>query len=325
MDFDLPLSKSEWERTPQQVKDYILALQATIQKLQAELNKYLPSPAEGDADFLNFNGLTDYLVTPYPLDVSPKEFTFEARIHVRRNRAGEFKIVHMYGPDQRDTNWVKGPPRNVGWLSYQWGGVWWGVIDRTGVFHAIHSGPARSGDVNPPLSYMDNIDSVPVDAWHHIAGTWDGEIMKLYMNGEIVNTAPFIGQVTLSTRAYIGAHFGGTHQFFPGRLDDVRIWNRALTSQEVTFHRDGGMIDDDENLVINYSSRYRLAPVLEGRMLPEGSPLRGEDSCSEQLRMLEAQIEDAPGGMDSLPPSQSRLIQELTEHLLDLERRRRGK
>lgn len=102
MDYDLPLSKFDWDQTPQSVKDYIIALQAAIKRLQVELNKYLiPSIDESSDDFLNFNGLTEYLVTPYSLNVSTKEFTFEAKINVRGNRAGEFKIIHMYPEFER--------------------------------------------------------------------------------------------------------------------------------------------------------------------------------------------------------------------------------
>ena len=224
-----------------------------------------------------------------------------------------FKIIHIYGPGQEPhgANWVLGPPVNVGWLSYQWGGVWWGVIDSRGIFHAIHSGPARSGDVNPPLAYMHGEDSVPVDSWHHIMGTWDGRMMRLYVDGEKVKDAQFSGDITLSTRAYMGAHYGGTSQFLPGRLDDVRIWNRALTQDEVRFHSTGEMVGDTENLVINYATKRKPVLAAIDRQMAQ---------CRNSLQRIEKEIPEQE--FAKLPPAQVRLIQDLTDHLMRLERQR---
>ena len=66
--------------------------------------------------------------------------------------------------------------------------------------------------------------------WQHIAGTWDGTTQRLYFNGaEIDSQAP--GGVLDGTVSSVSlSASGGT---LNGLLDDVRIYNRALSPEEV--------------------------------------------------------------------------------------------
>ena len=71
--------------------------------------------------------------------------------------------------------------------------------------------------------------------WYHVVGTWDSTIgLKLYVNGVLEGENP-----TLLTRSQSGQHLEIGHQpffqgrFFNGRIDEARVYNRALTTQEV--------------------------------------------------------------------------------------------
>ena len=72
-------------------------------------------------------------------------------------------------------------------------------------------------------------------AWMHIAATYDGITMKLYVNGVQEGgdlTGPASGIVSNSLAVGIGAQPDGT-TLFNGLLDDARIYNRALTASEI--------------------------------------------------------------------------------------------
>lgn len=59
---------------------------------------------------------------------------------------------------------------------------------------------------------------------------------KLFINGSLVATYPNIGTICNSTnQVLIGAdnNLGTINRFFNGKLDDIGIWNRALTNQEI--------------------------------------------------------------------------------------------
>src|SRR6266853_1802381 len=72
-----------------------------------------------------------------------------------------------------------------------------------------------------------------LNTWTHLAGTYDGATLSLYLNGTLVATEAFSGAIVTSTGAL---RIGGNSvwgEFFRGRIDEVRIYNRALSQAEV--------------------------------------------------------------------------------------------
>lgn len=77
----------------------------------------------------------------------------------------------------------------------------------------------------------------PTGTWVHIAATWDGSVMILYTNG--VQQASQGASGTIATTADVFAiakknGSGVSGDYFNGSLDDVRLYNRALSSSEIT-------------------------------------------------------------------------------------------
>jgi concanavalin A-like lectin/glucanase superfamily protein len=80
--------------------------------------------------------------------------------------------------------------------------------------------------------------SVPVNTWTHVAVTYDGDTGSgiLYVNGTQVNSFSATAHPLQTTDApvYIGSEAGdGTGRYFPGLIDEVEVFNRALTSGEI--------------------------------------------------------------------------------------------
>ncbi|HAV63464.1 MAG TPA: hypothetical protein DCY13_13990, partial [Verrucomicrobiales bacterium] len=76
----------------------------------------------------------------------------------------------------------------------------------------------------------------PTGRWVHVAGTYDGADIRLYIDGELVATVAASGLISTNNRSFfIGRVDGGSNgsDFFPGRIDEVRLWNRALSATEV--------------------------------------------------------------------------------------------
>lgn len=70
--------------------------------------------------------------------------------------------------------------------------------------------------------------------WYHVVGTWDGSTVRLYVDGQLDNDPPDTrtGSIGTDTRAlYIGGRSGT--DYFDGLIDDVRIYCRALCSDEI--------------------------------------------------------------------------------------------
>ena len=69
--------------------------------------------------------------------------------------------------------------------------------------------------------------------WHHLAGTWDGQTISLYIDGELEKSCECAGELGTNTKKlYIGSRMGEL-RFFTGTVDEVRIYNRALTQKEI--------------------------------------------------------------------------------------------
>jgi hypothetical protein len=79
-------------------------------------------------------------------------------------------------------------------------------------------------------SYSSNV-------WHHVAGVWDGQFEKVYIDGQLVVQSPDYSGYTVPTRQdvyYIGRYQSGVTQgLFNGNLDEVRVYKKALSSAEI--------------------------------------------------------------------------------------------
>ena len=70
--------------------------------------------------------------------------------------------------------------------------------------------------------------------WHHIVATWNGNLIRLYQNGLLTDSIPL--SVTLNQcnePMMIGKRSFQNDLHFDGVIDDIGMWNRALTQQEI--------------------------------------------------------------------------------------------
>jgi hypothetical protein len=71
--------------------------------------------------------------------------------------------------------------------------------------------------------------------WYHVVGTYDGSNLKLYVNGSSDAVAvAHTGNLDDITGDYRIGSCGDGSQFFHGEIDEVGLWDRAITSAEVT-------------------------------------------------------------------------------------------
>jgi PKD repeat protein len=81
--------------------------------------------------------------------------------------------------------------------------------------------------------------SVPLNEWTHVAGTYDGQALSIYINGILDNQANYTQGAFSGTNDFaIGALVGGmasgqSVKQFAGSIDEVDLFNRALTASEI--------------------------------------------------------------------------------------------
>lgn len=75
--------------------------------------------------------------------------------------------------------------------------------------------------------------SVPTGVWTHLAVTFDGAVVRMYVNGSLVASTPFGGSMAPSSGAL---RIGGNSvwsEWFAGWIDEVRVYERALSAAEI--------------------------------------------------------------------------------------------
>jgi len=81
--------------------------------------------------------------------------------------------------------------------------------------------------------------AIPVREWHHIAATYNGSLTRLYLDGK-TNTSSSALTGPLRTYGYpvvIGdARTPSSRRHFNGSIDEVRIYNRALSPEQIAAH-----------------------------------------------------------------------------------------
>ncbi|MBN2316080.1 MAG: hypothetical protein JXM79_19290 [Sedimentisphaerales bacterium] len=90
--------------------------------------------------------------------------------------------------------------------------------------------------------------TVEEDTWYHITGTYDGTQLIFYVDGESAGTTQASGTITVTTDPVcignlINAAGASQNEFWTGVLDEVRIWNRALGTDEVLRNMEQGRAD----------------------------------------------------------------------------------
>jgi len=77
--------------------------------------------------------------------------------------------------------------------------------------------------------------------WHHIVGTYNGCVVKLYVDGnEISGGTETTEDIDYnSENFYIGSY--GTGYYFSGLIDEVKVYNRPLSETEILEHYQAGL------------------------------------------------------------------------------------
>lgn len=178
---------------------------------------------------LKFNGTSTYVSIPNSASLNPVE-SISMMAWVKASENKTTKIVQ------------KGDWDGHGLGQGKWDG--WQASIRT------------ADDQSHSLHWLGGL---PVfNEWYHLAMTYDGSILKFYVNGQLRNSKAVQGQLKVNGRTVSIGSDNGAQKFFTGAIDEVKILGKALSQAEIqtnysysqapSYDRDGdGIADADDN------------------------------------------------------------------------------
>ncbi|MFI6009930.1 LamG-like jellyroll fold domain-containing protein [Streptomyces sp. NPDC051243] len=165
---------------------------------------------------LAFDGADDAVRLPLRPQLQLGTQNFTASLWFRyTGRTGEQPLLWVGGiGGSQPQFWLRGEPAS----------------NRVRGLMTVRSGATtvRSASVSTTGAYNDG-------RWHHLALRRGGGRLTLFIDGSPISTADVAGSV--SRNSPFGVHIGqrmDSRAFFTGAIDEVRVWNRALTDAELT-------------------------------------------------------------------------------------------
>ena len=112
------------------------------------------------------------------------------------------------------------------------------MVKNNSIFVIFDFGDKNSIDflVKPDNTFAESTTTDwKIGEWYHFAGTFDGKTMKVYVNGklegDVANNVPIAPS---NLELWIGGDdFGRPTDFFPGVIDEVRLYEKTLTEAEI--------------------------------------------------------------------------------------------
>lgn len=134
--------------------------------------------------------------------------------------------------------------------------------------------------------------------WQHIAGTFDGTTIRLYLNGVLLSETLSPGPIATNDHPFfIGRTDSGSNDsdFFKGEIDELSLYNRALSLEEIQS-------------IVNAGTAGKCPPPPPvGGLVTGMSPTTGKVTCRNLTTKKTVKI-TIPNGVKSWDCQQAGLV-----------------
>ena len=161
---------------------------------------------------LDFNGTSSYVDMGNPTDLQFGAGDFTASAWVKADDVNSTRILFWYGDSGADTSqwWLRSVSGRLVFL-----------LDST-------DGPA--------VTNIATDDVVLDNDWHHVAIVRNGSTLKIIVDGVVEKSgsvSSYINVTSTTNGLTIGKDKGDIGRYWDGKIDEVRLYNAALTEEQV--------------------------------------------------------------------------------------------
>ncbi|MBN1479445.1 hypothetical protein JXA70_04155 [candidate division KSB1 bacterium] len=176
-----------------------------------------------DIDALEFDGVKDHIAVPHdPSLVFEKMLTAGAWIKISdfKDVIWRCPIVSKHGPAS-------------GWTLRCGAGQADFMITIRGIHYSASSAPM-----------------LKLNHWHYLAGTYDGQTVKVYVDGRLVGSAEISGIITqFDGDLNIGRNTHWHDRLFVGQIAQVSLWDTALSAEDINRYMKQTLVGTETGLV----------------------------------------------------------------------------
>ncbi len=168
---------------------------------------FVDSPIQSSASAISFDGVNDIVTIPdhNSLDISAA-ITLEAWVYPIKNSG--IQNVMSKSTNVSNNGYIF-PRTDNGWGSFCT------YLHIGGSFRVV-SFPLPSRNV-----------------WYHLAATYDGSAIRIYLNGIMVNSLAVTGTISTNANNLVFGNQPGFSEYFGGYADEFRVWNVARSQTEI--------------------------------------------------------------------------------------------
>lgn len=139
--------------------------------------------------------------------------------------SGNITVDCWFKISSNASDWVR--VFGKGASNYRTYGLWYNTNSYQWLFQRFNSSGASAN------ALVTDTSPLPLNTWINLVGTTSGSTHTLFLNGVQVATDGTSGPYAQSTNPYTFAYHGEIHTYHNGAIGEGRVYNRALSAQEV--------------------------------------------------------------------------------------------
>lgn len=189
---------------------------------------WVASPVQYGANAMSFDGTNDFISIPdnNTLDITTA-ITLEAWVYATKN-TGVQNVISKSSSGA-----------NNGYIFPRTDNGWTQVV----AYLHIAGGWRTLSAAYPSLN-----------AWHHLAATYDGSMIRLYINGVEAASQARTGAITANANVLALGNQTGYSEYFGGAADELRVWNVARSQADIQANMNKQLDPATQTGLVSYYS-----------------------------------------------------------------------